>query len=58
MNYEIGQIVNHQTFGEGTIVDVLERTTSFGVKDASIITVDFSWAKREFTEYSLQEFTV
>lgn len=58
MNYEIGQIVNHKTFGEGTIVNVLERTTSFGCKDASIITVDFSGTKREFTEYSLQEFTI
>lgn len=58
MNYEIGQIVKHKTFGEGTIVDVLERTTSLGVKDASVITVDFSGTKREFTEYSLQEFTV
>ena len=58
MNYEIGQIVKHKTFGEGTIVDVLERTTSLGVKDAFIITVDFSGTKREFTEYSLQEFTV
>ena len=58
MNYEIGQIVKHKTFGEGTIVEVLERTTSLGVKDASIITVDFSGAKHEFTEYSLQEFTV
>ena len=58
MNYEIGQIVNHQAFGEGTIVDVLERTTSLGVRDASIIAVDFSGTKHEFTEYSLQEFTV
>ena len=58
MNYEIGQIVKHKTFREGTIVEVLERTTSLGVKDASVITVDFSGAKREFTEYSLQEFTV
>lgn len=58
MNFEIGQIVKHKTFGEGTIVDVLERTTSLGVKDASIITVDFSGTKRVFTEYSLQEFTV
>ena len=58
MNYEIGQIVKHKTFGEGTIVDVLERTTSLGVRDASVITVDFSGLKRAFTEYSLQEFTV
>ena len=58
MNYEIGQIVKHKTFGEGTIVDILERTTSLGVKDASIITVDFSGVKHEFTEYSLQEFTI
>ena len=58
MNYEIGQIVNHKTFGEGTIVDVLERTTPLGVRDASIITVDFSGTKHVFTEYSLQEFTV
>ena len=58
MNFEIGQIVKHKTFGEGTIVDILERTTPLGVRDASVITVDFSGTKREFTEYSLQEFTV
>lgn len=58
MNFEIGQIVNHKIFGEGKVVDILERTTSLGVRDASIITVDFSGAKKEFTDYSLKEFTV
>ena len=58
MNYEIGQIVKHKTFGDGTIVDVLERTTPLGVKDTSEITVDFSGTKRVFTDCSLQEFTV
>ena len=58
MNYEIGQIVKHKTFGDGTIVDIVDRTTPLGVKDTSVITVDFSGTKRVFTEYSLQEFTV
>ena len=58
MNFEIGQIVNHKIFGEGTVVDILERTTPLGSRDASIITVDFSGTKKEFTDYSLKEFIV